>query len=199
MTVQAGEHPRKPCSPRKPCRLAGPGQGLFTTLVLSLMIVLAACGGSPSDSEPATAPVSSEPPSGLEVRQAWVQLMPGTGVAYLTILNHDPTATDRLLRVESDVAQDVEIHETREDNGVLRMTAHPDGLEVPPGQSLELRPGGIHLMMIEPSAAIDSGDVDLRLFFERAGMIEVQAELRLLGHEPMAHDHHQHEAEEPRP
>lgn len=121
-----------------------------------------------------------EPAAGkLAIREPQVTLTPGagTGAAYLTVFNPG-SRSDRLLRVETAAARLAEIHETIEENGVVRMEARPDGLEVPAGGTLDLQPGGKHIMLIEPKMPADTkAPVTLTLHFERAGPIEVHAAL----------------------
>jgi copper(I)-binding protein len=114
------------------------------------------------------------------------------GAAYLTVVNHGPEP-DRLVAVESSLAHAAELHESVEEEGVMRMVAHPEGLDLPPGGTLELVPGGKHIMLIEPRL-IDDGSgagFPLVLVFERGGEIEIQAEVSSAL--PSDHDHHHHE------
>jgi len=117
----------------------------------------------------------------LEIREPRATLMPEMGAVYLTVVN--PGAeSDRLLRVETAAARAAETHESLEENGVMRMVAHPDGFEVPAGGTLELAPGGKHIMLLEPKAPQDAaGTIPLTLHFEHAGAIEVQAVRSAMG------------------
>ena len=125
----------------------------------------------------------------IEVQQARATLMPETGAVYFKVINPGPEA-DRLLRVETAAARAAETHESIEENGVVRMLARPEGFEVPAQGELVLEPGGRHVMLIAPQAAKAAGTIALTLHFERAGAIEVQAELSApMDHEHMDHDH----------
>lgn len=117
-------------------------------------------------------------------RQAWVRAVPSLAqptAAYLVIENRAP-ATVVLRAVESPLARRVELHEAVQDGEYLRMR-RLDGIEIPARSTVELRPGGLHLMLLELTQVPRAGEtVPLRLFFEGsaapAGAVVVQAEVR---------------------
>jgi copper(I)-binding protein len=95
-----------------------------------------------------------------------------TGVGYLTVANAG-AKDDVLQRVETPVAEWVEIHEGSVTDGVARMKKM-SGLTVPAGGKLTLAPGGNHLMMMKLKQPLAVGDkVPATLFFKRAGRVEV--------------------------
>jgi protein SCO1 len=111
----------------------------------------------------------------IEVRNPRVTLVPPTGAIYLTVVNPGPEA-DRLLRVETAAARLAETHESRVEGGLMRMVARPEGFAVPAGGTLELKPGGKHVMLVETSAdAATAATIPVTLHFERAGAVTVQA------------------------
>ena len=88
-------------------------------------------------------------PAMVQVSQAWSRpAAPGlpTGVAYATLLNRG-AALDRLTGASSPVVGRVSLHRSTMTAGVMRMEAVPDGLELPPGRPVALKPGGYHLML----------------------------------------------------
>jgi len=103
-----------------------------------------------------------------------------TGVAYLTIINngaHD----DRLVAASSPVAEKAEPHSTTDDNGVMRMRPFP-AIEVKAGSRVELKPGGIHLMLMGLRAPLKQGQsFPLMLTFEKAGAIETTVTVEAAG------------------
>lgn len=120
----------------------------------------------------------------LHIDQARVHILPGGhGAAYLEIDN-GPTE-DRLLAIETSIAAEVELHESVETEGVMRMVAHPQGFVVPAAGRLSLQPGGKHAMLMEAVAPSATTTV-LTLVFEQAGSVEVSAQV--LG-VPGADDH----------
>jgi hypothetical protein len=99
------------------------------------------------------------------------------GAAYLTLANTG-SSDDRLLSVTADVAQMAELHETKEQGGMMEMSP-VEFITVPANGQVELKPGGLHIMLMGLSAPLDTGDqVTLTLKFERAGEITVAAEVR---------------------
>ena len=95
-----------------------------------------------------------------------------TGGAYLGVTNTGNTP-DRLLGGTSPAAVRVEVHEMRMDGDVMRMREMP-ALDLPAGASLELAPGGRHLMLFGLKAPLKVGDkLPLKLRFEKAGEVDV--------------------------
>ena len=77
---------------------------------------------------------------GVRVENAWTRAVPAVAPVaggFLTVVN-DGDGADRLLRIETDIAQRVEIHQMRNDGGVMRMRALPDGVVVPAHGRVEL-------------------------------------------------------------
>lgn len=131
----------------------------------------------------------------LEVSAAWSRAIPPAAPVaggYLAIRNHGGE-DDRLVEVRSDAAQRVEIHEVRHEDGMARMRPLPDGLPLPAGEAVELRPGGYHLMFIGPGDGFVAGrSVAATLVFERAGELAVEFEVRAIAAQSPAggHEHH---------
>lgn len=120
---------------------------------------------------------------GLRVENARVVLLPGgkDGTAYLDVINSG-AKPDRLRSVDSPVIQDIQTHESLEEDGVVRMRARPDGFEVPSAGRLQLKEGGKHIMLMgiaEPPA--QGQTILLRLHFDQAGVLEVKAPVTTIG------------------
>ena len=98
----------------------------------------------------------------------------------------------RLLSASSPVAGVVEIHEMKMDGSVMRMRAVTE-LALPAGQTVALKPGGYHVMLMDLKQQLKAGDtVPLTLVVEGADKkretIEVKAAVRALAAAP-AHEH----------
>ncbi len=121
---------------------------------------------------------------GIRVTEAWSRATPAVAPVaggFMTLIN-DGEREERLLRVESGISQRVEIHEMRHENGVMRMRQLADGLAVPAGGKVVLKPGGYHLMFIKPVRALADGErFDATLVFQRAGKVKVVFEVRAMG------------------
>ncbi len=101
----------------------------------------------------------------------------GNGAIYVTIRNTG-AAPDALVSATSDAAQKVELHQTKNEGGVMMMAPIPE-LEVPAGGTIEMRPGGYHVMLLGLTRDLAPGDtVRVTLNFRRAGAVTVQAPVR---------------------
>lgn len=113
----------------------------------------------------------------LEIEKPWARATaPGASVGggYLVIRNKG-AAGDRLVGVTSPASARVEMHEMAMEKDVMRMR-EVKGVDVPAKKSVEFRPGGFHLMLMELKAPLRQGDkVPVTLRFEKAG--EVKTEL----------------------
>lgn len=120
----------------------------------------------------------------ISVGHPWTRATPpgpSVGGGYLTLRNEGEKA-DRLIGASSPVAERVEIHAMEMEDDVMRMRKLEDGLEIPAGATVELAPGGIHIMMIGLQEPIAEGDmVPLTLVFEEAGEIRVELVAERIG------------------
>ncbi len=67
-------------------------------------------------------------------------------------------------------------------DGVMKMRALPNGLEIKPGETVELKSGGYHLMFMDIKVPFKQGDtIKATLQFEKAGSLEVKFSVRALG------------------
>lgn len=135
----------------------------------------------------------------LTIDHPWSRAAPDgaqTLGGYMSIENASSEA-DRLVAVTSDAAERVEIHEMTMEGEVMRMRPLPDGLEIDARMTVNLRPGGYHVMFIEPARDFAVGEkIPAVLEFERAGRVEVEFHVEAMGaagheHED-GHDHHDH-------
>lgn len=104
----------------------------------------------------------------------------------------------RLVAAQSPIAGAVEIHEMSMDSNVMRMRAIP-GIDIPAGQTLNLKPGGFHLMLIDLKGMVKADDVvPITLRFEgingKQQTLEIKALARALNaaSQGAVHSHHGH-------
>jgi copper(I)-binding protein len=101
----------------------------------------------------------------------------GTGAVYVTLRNGG-SSPDVLLGATSDAAEHVELHETIRDGDVMRMRPVAK-LEIPAGAALEMKPGGLHIMLINLKRELRPGDrVPVTLTFEHAGPVSLEVQVR---------------------
>lgn len=85
-------------------------------------------------------------------------------------------ANDRLVGVSSPVAGRIEIHESRVESNMMMMYELKEGLPLPAGQVVELKPGGAHIMLLSVTEPLKAGDtVPLTLTFASAAPVEITA------------------------
>ena len=120
----------------------------------------------------------------LQVENPWVRATPGgakVGGGYLTIKN-DGAAPDKLVGASSPIAQKMELDEMSSENGVMKMRALPNGLQINPGQTVTLKPGGYHIMFVGLNKPLKQGDhVPVTLNFANAGTVNVEFVVQAMG------------------
>ena len=115
----------------------------------------------------------------LEITDSWAPTTPPraqAAVIYLTIEN-GTGGDDRLVSVSTDRCGTIELHATQfDENRVMRMRlAEPELLEIPSGETLEMVPGGLHVMCIDPPTPFARGEtLDLDVTLEKAGTLQVK-------------------------
>ena len=96
------------------------------------------------------------------------------------------TGGGKLVSASSPVAGIVEIHEMVMEGNVMRMRALAQGLELPAGKTVELKPGGYHVMLMDLKQAVKAGEsIAVTLVVEgkdgKKETIEVKAPVKALG------------------
>jgi periplasmic copper chaperone A len=145
------------------------------------------CGGTWAHAGDITA-------GGLKISAAWARATPKgapVGGGYLTITNNG-TSPDRLIGGSSDTSARFEVHNMTMDNGVMKMRPVDAGIEIKPGQTVELKPGGYHVMFVGLKKPFEQGDhVKAILKFEKAGDVPVDFAVEGIGAQtggmPMQH------------
>jgi uncharacterized protein (TIGR02001 family) len=131
----------------------------------------------------AAAPAFAES-SSIQVEKPWARATPAgatTGAVYMTISNKS-SAADRLTGASSDVADKLQIHEMKVVNGIMEMREVADGLPVPAGGAVMLKPGSYHIMLIGLKKPLEVGDtLPLTLAFEKAGSVSIDVPVKAMG------------------
>ncbi|WP_077036596.1 copper chaperone PCu(A)C [Pelomonas sp. KK5] len=122
----------------------------------------------------------------VTVDKPWVRATVAQQKATGAFFTLRSTEDAKLLSVSSPAAGMVQIHEMAMQGDVMKMRELETGLPLPAGKTVELKPGGYHVMMMDLKAPIKAGDaVPLTLVFEGKGgkrqTVEVKAEARALG------------------
>jgi periplasmic copper chaperone A len=103
-----------------------------------------------------------------------------TGGVFVTVENTG-SQSDRLMSVSSPVAGVAELHEMSIDAGMMKMRGVA-AFEVKPGETLELKPGGYHVMLSELRQPLKVGDkFPMTLTFQKAGAVEVSVWVEEMG------------------
>jgi periplasmic copper chaperone A len=124
----------------------------------------------------------------VQVKDAWarpaLQGQMATG-AFMSLLSSEGA---RLVGASSPVAGVVEIHEMVMEGSVMKMRAIP-GLDLPPGRSVELKPGGYHVMLMDLKRPLKAGDrvpVELRIETRDKRLVTQPIEIEVSSRAPSA-------------
>ena len=128
----------------------------------------------------------------LKIEQPWTRATPAgakVGGGYMTITNSG-TEPDRLIGGTLPQAGRFEIHEMKMEGGMMQMREVKGGLEIKPGQKVELKPGGYHVMLMDLRAPFKQGErLKGQLRFEKAGTVDVEFRIESLGAGGPMHGH----------
>lgn len=130
--------------------------------------------------------------AGFKVQDAWVPEAPPVArvmAGYMTLVN-DTDKEMTLISVSSPDFGKVEMHRTETVNGMSRMLKQ-DKVSIAHNGKVEFKPGGLHLMLMQPKHPLKKGDkitLNLEMGQQR---IEVIAEVKEAGAEDHSgHEHH---------
>ena len=115
----------------------------------------------------------------IEIEIPWVRPAAEgrNSAAYLTVKNAGEDA-DTLISAETPVAEKAELHETRDEQGVMKMQPVKEGIAIKPGASVEFKPGSYHIMLLNLKKPLEAGNsVPLTIKFAKAAPITVDAKV----------------------
>lgn len=132
----------------------------------------------------APAPASNVKAGDLSIEMPWMRATPGgakVAGGYVRVTNTG-TQADRLTGASIPLAARGAIHTMSVEGGVMKMAPVDGGLTIKPGETVELKPGGLHLMFEDLSGAPKAGEViPGTLTFERAGTVPVSFSVAPIG------------------
>jgi hypothetical protein len=120
----------------------------------------------------------------IQIGQPWARATPkgaSSGAAYMTVSNTG-SAAQRLSCVSSDAAAQCQIHEMTMDGGVMKMRPVQGGLEVKPGETVMLKPGGFHIMLVGLKEPLQAGkSLDATFKVEGGDTVQVEFPIAAIG------------------
>ena len=120
----------------------------------------------------------------LHISTPWARATPkgaAAGAGYMTITNKG-TSPDSVSCVSDDASAQCQIHTMTMEGGVMKMRPVEGGLEIKPGETVTLQPGGYHIMFVELKHPLEQGQsVKATLKFEHAGTVDVEYPIAAIG------------------
>jgi periplasmic copper chaperone A len=120
----------------------------------------------------------------LTIEAPWARATPGgakVAGGYMKITNNGKEP-DRLIGGTVPFAGRFEVHEMAVEGGIMKMRELSKGLEIKPGQTVELKPGGYHVMFMELKQGLKEGEsIKGTLVFEKAGKVDVEYKVGPIG------------------
>ena len=100
---------------------------------------------------------------------------------FMTITNTG-TQDDRLVKASSDISSSVQIHDMKMVGDVMKMEELPDGIVIPAGGSVKLKPKSLHIMFMGLKRQVIEGEeFSGTLTFEKAGTVNIDYEVAAPG------------------
>lgn len=131
----------------------------------------------------------------VTVKDAWVRATVPQQKATGAFMQLNAAKDSKLVSATSSLTPVVEVHEMKMEGDVMKMRQVP-AVELPAGKSVELKPGGYHVMLMDLKQQVKEGDtVPLALVFEgkdgKRETVQVKAQVRALNTaaKPAGHDH----------
>ncbi len=158
--------------------------------LLTLLIGLTACGGMDHGDGGDSGNMNhggsvSQVETGVEVthenlliKDIWGRpsIEGENAAAFMTVMNKGEE-DDRLISVQADIANAVEIHESKIENEIMKME-QVEGIDIPAGEQAQLKSGSYHVMFVRLTKDLKEGDTyPLKLQFEKSGEIEVEVQV----------------------
>lgn len=168
-----------------------PRRSIATTALALTLSLVSASGPFAADETSETSETSETVVGAIRIVDPWARATAGmamVGAAYMTLANTGATA-DRLIEATSPVATKTELHTHIVEGDIMRMR-EVESIDLPPGETIELQPAGLHVMLIGLSAPLQMGEhFPLTLTFAEAGTATVEVEVLQPGAIEPGRDH----------
>jgi copper(I)-binding protein len=155
-------------------------KSILTTLVIAAALAVATSAAFAEDFKAGA----------IVIAHPWARATPGNAnvTAGYVKLTNTGTTPDRLVSATAEAASHTDIHEMAMAQGVMQMRPLKDGIVLKPGETVELAPGGNHLMLTGLTRPLKPGDrVKGTLVFEQAGSVDIVYEVQGIGGPAPAH------------
>jgi len=118
----------------------------------------------------------------IKIENAYVRATaPGQPAAGAFMKIDNSGAADQLVSASSPAAGEVQLHQMSMEGNVMKMGQVKD-IAVPANGSVDLKPGGYHIMLMNIKAPLKAGEtVPVKLKFAKAGEVEVKLPVNAVG------------------
>lgn len=120
----------------------------------------------------------------LVIHHPWSRQSPAAAdvaAGFMTITNTG-AQDDRLLKATSEISSSAQIHDMKMVGDVMKMAELPDGIAIPAGATVTLKPKGLHIMFMGLKQQVVEGEeFSGTLTFEKAGTVSVDYEVAAPG------------------
>lgn len=156
---------------------------LMTAAALAFLVALPASAGEYRQGD-------------IAIENPWARATAGraaNGASFMKLVNSGAT-DDRLIKAETGVSKKTELHTHIMDGDVMKMRPVP-AIDLPAGETVMLKPGGLHVMMLGLHDPLKKGEsFPVTLTFEKAGSVTVDVAIQAVGakdagHGGMKHGH----------
>lgn len=137
----------------------------IATLVVLLVGFTSACGSDDNSSDAAS----------FSVTEAVVPVAAGANTAVYFNLTNSGTKADSLVKAETSVAQNVEIHRSFQDPSGMMKMEEQDAVKVDPGQTVMFEPGSYHVMLLDVDDLTEGDTVKIDLMFAESETLTIEA------------------------
>lgn len=166
------------------CSFAFLNRSAATGTIAVAALALALCGGALAQLAPTTQPLppasaQTQTAQPVKVEGAWVRARLPGGDATAGYMRLTAKTDMKLVGIATDAAKTSELHEMKIDGDVMRMRP-VDAITLPAGQTVELKPGGLHLMLMGLAAPLaHNTSMPLTLIFRDASGNEIRDEMKV--------------------
>ncbi len=117
----------------------------------------------------------------ITIHHPWIkQPVPGAVAAAYATIENTGKEDDILLKVTVEGVAIAQIHDMKMEGDVIKMDELKDGLAIPAGKSVELKPKSFHIMLINATTTFKAGqEVKGTFTFAKAGAVDISFEVEM--------------------